>query len=127
MKSLLCLTVCALSLLVLASTAHSGGAEASGDFSFELGTATGQVSFTGVVKNDGTVNGSMSFTATMEVGNPAVETSTCTGEGETRQCTSEPDGDTIPTTVALGFQLDCMLVNGNRAAMSGTVSTPTDS
>ena len=57
MKNILCLTVCALSLLAFASTAHSGGAEASGNFTFDLGTATGAVDFTGVVKNNGTVSG----------------------------------------------------------------------
>lgn len=124
MKSMLCLTVCAFSLLAFASTAQSGGAEANGDFTFGIEGATGTVVFDSVIRgNDNSVHGQMSFTATLDVG-----TEVCLGESEDT-CLPEPTGDTAPTSVALTAQFDCMLVtpNGNRAAMSGVITSPTDS
>ena len=127
MKNVLCLTVCALSLLAFASTAHSGGAEASATFTFDLGTATGAVDFNGVIKNDGTVKGQMSLTANLDVGAEVCTVFVNPDHPELGCLVSEPADGTTSTPVALGFQIDCMLVHVNRAVMSGTVTTPVDS
>lgn len=119
MKNILSLTVCALSLLAFASTAQSGGAEASGDFTFAVGTATGAVQFDSVIKgNDGSIHGQMLFTATIDIG---VES--CTGEN----CQPEGTGNTVSSNIAVTAQFDCMVVAGNRAVMSGQINSPTDS
>ena len=104
MKSFLGLIVCAFSLLAFASTAHSNG-EANGDFDFSLSGATGTVIFAGGINNAGVVNGGMTFTATVDVANPSGE------------------GDPVQLDVAIGLNFDCMVVSGNRAAMSGTITS----
>jgi hypothetical protein len=130
MKNMLGLLVCALSILAFASTAQSGGAEASGTFTFDLGTATGTVNFAGQVNHkDGTASGQISFNATVDV------------SGETCQLVPQGSGDNVvlvyvcePTgndpengavmsqqTVALNFLIADMVVTNNRAAMSGTI------
>lgn len=106
MKSILCLTVCAFSLLAFASTAQSDpGAEANGDFDFGLAGATGVVAFDGGVNSQGIVHGQMSFSATVDIEDP------------------EGTGGTVPLSLTLGVQFDCMLADGNRAAMSGVISS----
>src|SRR5262245_21815793 len=110
MRNPLCLMVCALALLASASTSHAGGAEASGDFTFGIEGAAGTVLFDSVIKgNDNSVHGQMSFTATVDIGNPDT-------------------GDAVPTDVAVTADFDCMLVNGNgtRAAMSGRITSASD-
>ena len=102
MKNILCLTVCALSLLAFASTAQSGVAQATGSFQFDLAGAAGTVNFDSHIYADGTADGQMSFTATVDTGDPGT-------------------GDTVASNIALTVQFDCVVVNGNRAAMSGTI------
>ena len=103
MKNILCLTVCALSLLAFASAAQSGVAQATGSFQFDLAGAAGTVNFDSHIYADGTVDGQMSFTATVDTGDPGT-------------------GDTVPLTIALTALFDCVVVNGNRAAMGGVIT-----
>lgn len=105
MKNILCLTVCALSLLAFASTAQSQGSEADGDFDFALSGATGTVVFAGSINNAGTVSGQMTFSATVDVPDP------------------NSPGDTTPFSLTIGLNFNCMVANGNLAAMSGVISS----
>jgi hypothetical protein len=107
MKSILSLTVCALSLLAFASTAQSKSAQANGTFDFSLEGATGAIVFD-ANGDDGGVHGQMSLTATLEIGDP------------------EGDGSTALTNVTVEAQFDCLLVNDNQAAMSGVVTSSSD-
>ena len=104
MKNVLCLTVCALSLLAFASTAQSENAQANGTFDFSLQGATGVIVFD-VDGDEAGVYGHMSLTATLDVGDP------------------EGDGSTVSTDVAVQAEFDCLLVNDNKAAMSGVITS----
>jgi len=104
MKKLAGLAVCALSLLAFASTAQSKTAQANGTFDFELQGATGSVVFDAAGQENGSVTGQMSFHATVEV--------------------DDGNGGTVPANVTLGVDFDCLVVDGNRAAMSGPIPTP---
>jgi len=124
MKNGLGLLVCALSLLTFASTAQSGGGDASGTFAFGLGTATGTVNFAGTLKqNTGAVSGQISFGATIDV-----SAETCqqvpvqSGDNTILVDVCEPNGNTQPTPVGLNFLIDCMVIADTRAAMSGTIA-----
>lgn len=124
MKKMLGLTVCALSLLAFASTAQSGGVEASGDFTFAVGTATGSVNFASQFKgSDQTLNGQISFNATIDVSSEECQLVEVPGGGDNTILVPvcEPTGNTSPTPVTLNFVVDCMLASDNRAAMSGTI------
>jgi hypothetical protein len=123
MKKVLCLTVCALSLLAFASTAQSdGGGSANGDFTFAVGTAAGAVQFDALMKGGNKpAEGNLLFTATIDIAGEV-----CMGE-ETG-CLPEPTGDNYEggvTTenVTLTAQFDRMVVDGKRASMSGQVTS----
>lgn len=105
MKNVLCLTMGALSLLLCASTAHSASADARGDFTFDVEGAAGTVVFDAAIDPRGSVNGSLSFTATVDIGDP------------------EGDGKPEPTKIGFTAQFDCMLANKNQAAMSGVITS----
>jgi hypothetical protein len=122
MKNGLGLLVCALSLLAFASTAQSGGGEASGTFTFDLGTATGTTNFFGQLRKDGTVNGQISFNATVDDSGEACElVPVQSGDNTILVPVCEPTGITARTSVPLDFLIDCMVIANNRAAMSGTI------
>lgn len=103
MKAMLCVAMCALSLLTL--TSQSDGAEANGDFDFALEGATGTIEFDAGINAAGNVNGGMSFTATVDVEDPG------------------GSGGTVPLTVTVELPFDCMVAEGNRAAMSGVIAS----
>lgn len=107
MKNILGVTVCALSLLVFTSSAQSASVEASGDFDFGLDGAAGTVVFNASVNNAGEVRGAMTFSATVDVGDPG------------------GSGDPVPTNVAITAEWDCVLGHENRAAMSGVITSST--
>jgi hypothetical protein len=103
MKSVLSLIVCAFFVLALASTAQSKDAQANGDFDFSVEGATGSVVFDANGDESG-VTGQMTFNATVVVG-------TEDGEG------------TTTANVAIAAQFDCMLVDDNKAALSGAITS----
>jgi len=110
MKDVLCQTVCALSLfalslLVFASTAQGAAAEAKGDFVFDVEGAAGTVIFSSAIDARGSVQGQMSFTATVDIGDP------------------EGSGKAEPTKIGFTAEFDCMLAHKNQAAMSGVITT----
>lgn len=104
MKNLVCLTVCALSLLTFASTAQSKSAQANGTFEFALEGATGAIVFQADSNEADVLTGAMAFDATLEVADP------------------ENGQDPVLTTISVDAQFDCMVVVDNRAAMSGVVT-----
>ena len=123
MKNFLCLTVCALSLLAFASTAQSDGGDASGTFTFDLGTAAGTVNFFGHLPHkDDPASGQISLHATIDVsGETCQQVPVQSGDSTILVDVCEPTGNTQPTPVALDFLIDRMVLVDNRAAMSGTI------
>jgi hypothetical protein len=123
MKKLLGFGLCALSLLAFASTAQSDGGDASGSFTFDLGTAAGTVNFAGhLAHKDDPASGQISLHATIDVsGETCQQVPVQSGDNTILVDVCEPTGDTTPTTVALDFLIDRMVVVDNRAAMSGTI------
>jgi hypothetical protein len=122
MKNGLGVLVCALSLLALASTAQSGGQEASGTFAFDLGTATGTVNFAAQAPH-GTPSGQISLHATIDIsGEACQQVNVGTEENPDIRNVCEPTGSTTPTNVALDLLIDHMVVVNNRAAISGTIT-----
>ncbi|HYC90433.1 MAG TPA: hypothetical protein VEO54_14545 [Thermoanaerobaculia bacterium] len=96
-----------LFLLLLASVSASAQS-ASGDFTFALPGASGAIQFN--AKTSGNApKGHISFTATQQVSNDAVDDSG--GPGTSSQ------------TATIGVTVDCLKVTGNRAAMSGVVTS----
>lgn len=131
MKNGFGLLVCALALLAFASTAQSdqgqnGGGEASGNFTFDLGTAAGTTSLFGQLRNDGTVNGQISFNAEIDVSGEVCQQDVCEPTGETDDscdaCEQSVQVSMFRETVGLNFLIDRMVLDGNRACMSGTIN-----
>jgi hypothetical protein len=123
MKNGLGLLVCALTLLAFASTAQSDGGDASGTFTFALGTAAGTVNFAGHLPHkDNPASGQISFNATVDASDETCEpVPVQSGDNTIIVYVCEPNGNTQPTLVDLDFQIDRMVVVDNRAAMSGTI------
>jgi hypothetical protein len=123
MKNGLGLLVCALSLLVFASTAQSDNGNASGTFTFDLGTAAGTVNFAAQIDHKtGTASGQISLHATIDVsGEACQQVPVQSGDSTILVDVCEPTGNTTPTPVALDFLIDNMVLVNNRAAMSGTI------
>ena len=124
MKNFLSLTVCALSLLAFASTAQSDNGDASGTFTFGLGTAAGTVNFAGhLAHKDDPATGQISFNATIDASDETCElVPVQSGDNTVLVPVCEPNGNLQPTTVALDFLIDRMVIADSRAAMSGTIS-----
>jgi hypothetical protein len=112
MKSILRLSACALSFLAFATTAHGAGPSANGDFQFALDGAAGTIQFDARTDADGASRGQMLFTADIEISNEDVD-----GTGA---------GGTPVTSIALAVDFDCLVVDGNRAVMSGPVASGGD-
>jgi hypothetical protein len=130
MKTVLGLVVCAISLLTFASTAHSGGAEASGDFAFALGTAAGTVHFAGHIDPHTGPTGQITLNATVDVsGEECHSVPVQSGDNTILVPVCEPIGEDTENgafmsqeTVTLNFLIDRMVVVDGRAAMSGTIN-----
>lgn len=112
MKIFACLSLATLFLLNFAvpspTNAAKSGPSANGDFWFSAGDGvTRYVKFNAKVNPDGTSKGEMTFV------DPAAlaETDTDNPEG------SSP----APPGVSLRIEFDCLVVNGNKAVMSGVI------
>src|SRR5713226_6394526 len=112
MKNGLGLSVCALALLAFASTAQSDGGDASGSFTFDLGTAAGTVNFFGhLAHKDQPASGQISFNATVDASDETCEpVNVGTVENPIYVYVCEPNGNTQPTLVDLNFLIDRMVV-----------------
>jgi hypothetical protein len=110
MRSIVCLSVCALSLLALATSVQSGGPASNGDFQFDVEGAAGAIQFDARTHGE-TSRGHVMVTLDVEVSNTDVD-----GDGSGGQPVS---------TVAMAAEFDCLVIAGNRAAMSGRVVSST--
>jgi hypothetical protein len=102
------LFVSVLFLSALSASAQNNGSAANGDFQFTLNGASGAIQFDARAQGSG-AKGQMSFDAMIQVSNEDVD-----GEGVSSNAVSR-------VTATVSF--DCVRVNGNRAAMSGLVTS----
>jgi len=112
MKIIACLSLATLVLLNYAApsptNAAKSGPSANGDFWFSAGDGvTRYVKFNAKVNPDGTSKGEMTF---VDPAAPA-ETDTDNPEGSS----------TTPPGVSLRVEFDCLVVDGNKAVMSGVI------
>ena len=99
--------LCAFLLLSLAVFAQSGPSS-NGDFQFSLDGASGAIQYNAKQQGSG-ASGHLTFTGAMEISNEDVD-----GEGTTLSAVSN---------VSMTVSVDCLRVSGNRAAISGVVSS----
>ena len=102
------LFVCVLALCALPAAAQNNGSAANGDFQFALAGAAGFIQFDARLQGS-SAKGQMTFNAAIEVSNEDVD-----GEGVSPIAVSN---------VSATVKFDCVRVNGNRAAMSGLVTS----
>ena len=117
MKSLVFASALALSLLVFTpprqAATHDSGPSASGSFQFSADGLAKRVEFEARTHKDGTTTGRMTFSGPAEVPDQDVD-----GEGG-----PATGGQLIDIFTKVEF--DCLVVEGNRAVMSGVVSEST--
>src|SRR5262245_56001934 len=109
MKSIVCLSVCGLALLAVATIAQGGGPASNGDFQFAVEGAAGAIQFDART-HGATSSGHVQVTLDTDVSN------------------ADPDGTgggTPVSRVELAAEFDCLLIAGNRAAMSGRIVSST--
>lgn len=94
-------------LLTSAAAAQNSGPGSNGDFQFGLTGASGAIQFN--ARLGAGSKGQMTFTGTMAISNEDVD-----GEGSTV---------TALTNVTLMVSFDCVRIEGNRAAMSGPITS----
>ena len=95
-------------VLVLLAAISASAQSANGDFSFALSGANGSIQFNAKAEGSG-AKGHVTFTATQDVSNDSVDD----GGGNGAQATS----------ASIQVAVDCIKVTGNRAAMSGVVTS----
>jgi hypothetical protein len=94
-------------LFTFAAAAQNSGPASNGDFQFSLEGAAGAIQYD-VRTHGASSQGEMTFTGDLVVSNEDVD-----GEGSSV---------TPLTNVTVTVALDCLRINGNRAAMSGVVT-----
>jgi hypothetical protein len=94
-------------LLAFAAAAQNSGPASNGDFQFALDGASGAIQYNARMHGS-SAQGEMTFTGAIAISNEDVD-----GEGSTA---------TALTNVTLTVKLDCLRIQGNRAAMSGLVT-----
>lgn len=95
-------------LLSFAAAAQNSGPASNGDFQFGLEGASGSIQYNARLHGT-SASGEMTFTGTMSISNEDVD-----GEGTT----------VVPVSnVEVTVSFDCLRISGNRAAMSGVVSS----
>ena len=101
--------LCGLFLLTFSAAAQNNGVAANGSFQFAVPGASGTIQFDARVQ--GSQRGNMTFTANAEISNEDVD-----GEG----------GSSSPvSTASMTVSFDCVRITGNRATMSGLVTSST--
>ena len=97
-----------LIVLVLLAAIPAAAQSSNGDFSFALSGANGSIQFS--AKTDGSgAKGHVTFTATQDVSNDSVDDTGGPGAAA--------------TSATIQVEVDCLKVTGNRAAMSGIVTS----
>jgi hypothetical protein len=100
--------LCAPLLLTFAVAAQNSGPASNGDFQFALTGATGEIEYNARAHGS-SAQGQMTFTGSSEISNEDVD-----GTGSTAPSV---------TNVTLTVSFDCLRISGNKAAMSGTISS----
>jgi hypothetical protein len=95
-------------VLAFAAAAQNSGPASNGDFQFAVEGASGAIEFNARLHGT-SASGEMTFTGAMSISNEDVD-----GEGTTV---------TPVSNVELTISFDCLRIQGNRAAMSGVVSS----
>ncbi|HYY57921.1 MAG TPA: hypothetical protein VE842_11360 [Pyrinomonadaceae bacterium] len=116
MKSLICASILALSLLVFPTliSAQTGGQSAAGSFKFALEDGpTKYIEFRAITNADGTTSGRMSFSGAEEIPDQDVDG------------TGGKDFSGRLENLQIEAELDGLVVERNRAVMSGTVTGST--
>jgi hypothetical protein len=100
--------LCAFLVLSLTATAQNSGPASNGDFQFGLAGAQGAIQYD--ARSAGSsAKGQMTFSGAMEISNEDVD-----GSGE---------GGSPASHVTMTVAFDCLRIDGNRAAMSGVVTS----
>lgn len=100
--------LCAFLVLSLSATAQNSGPASNGDFQFGLAGAQGAIQYD--ARSFGSsAKGQMTFSGAMDVSNEDVD-----GSGE---------GSAPASRVTMTVAFDCLRIDGNRAAMSGVVTS----
>ncbi|HEX6083757.1 MAG TPA: hypothetical protein VF266_04480 [Thermoanaerobaculia bacterium] len=97
-----------LIVLVLVSAISASAQSSNGDFSFALAGANGSIQFNAKAEGSG-AKGHVTFNATQDVSNDSVDDNGGPGAAA--------------TSATLQVEVDCLKVSGNRAAMSGVVTS----
>lgn len=100
--------VCASFLFASSLVAQSSGPASNGDFQFGLSGTSGSVQYDARLQGSG-AGGQITFTAAADISNEDVD-----GAGT---------GATAVSNVTLHVNVNCLQINGNRAAMSGTITS----
>lgn len=95
-------------LLAFSVTAQNNGQASNGDFQFDLAGASGSIQYDARGQGSG-VHGQMTFAGATELSNEDVD-----GNG---------NGGSSVSNMAMTVSFDCLKVQGNRAAMSGVVTS----
>lgn len=101
--------LCAWLLLAFAVAAQNSGPASNGDFQFSLEGASGAIQYDARGLGS-SAHGQITFTGTQDISGEDVDG---TGTGDT---------GTI-SNVTMSVNVDCLRINGNRAAMSGVVTS----
>ncbi|HEX2833567.1 MAG TPA: hypothetical protein VHW00_11160 [Thermoanaerobaculia bacterium] len=110
MRTISRVVLCFSLVVTLAAFAQNSGPASNGDFQYALEGATGAIQYN--ARSFGSsAQGQVTFTGTADISDEDVD-----GEGT---------GGTGPvsTNVTLTVNIDCLRIQGNRAAMSGTISS----
>ncbi|MFL6248442.1 MAG: hypothetical protein ACJ74H_20635 [Thermoanaerobaculia bacterium] len=95
-------------LLTFAAAAQNSGPASNGDFQFSLTGASGAIQYDARL-HEANAQGQMTFTGAIDISNDDVD-----GEGSTV---------TPLSNVTMTVTIDCLRIAGNRAAMSGVVTS----
>ena len=97
-----------LIVLVLLAAISASAQSSNGDFSFALSGANGSIQFNAKAEGSG-AKGHVTFSATQDVSNDSVDDTGGPGAAA--------------TSATIQVEVDCLKVTGNRAAMSGVVTS----
>jgi hypothetical protein len=111
MRTTLRIVLCVSLLLGLSAFAQNSGPASNGQFNFGLSGASGAIQFD--ARSFGSsARGQMTFSATIDVSDEDTD-----GSGPSTS------SGAAPAAVTLTVDIDCLKITGNRAAMSGVVTS----
>lgn len=107
MRNLSRIGLCAALLITFSATAQNNGSASNGDFKFALEGASGSIQYDARIQG-GSGHGQITFNGSIAVPNENAD--------------GESGGSTTVANVGMNVALDCVKIQGNRAAMSGVVT-----